>query len=250
MTDVTINLADRVAVVTGAAFGFGRAICDCLLKAGAQVFGCDVVPATDEMGGGLTRLDLLDRKAVASWAAGVERDAHGPAEIRVNNAGGTLGLPRQPMEDLTDDDWDSVVDVNLGGSFAVCRAFARDMKSAGKGSIVNIASGAGLRASLTGIQAYCSAKHGVIGLTRQLADELGPYGVRVNALAPGLVLNDSGKQARWEGYPEQKRQAVLQGVALRRPGTNQDIANAVLFLASDMSDWITGQVLPVDGGVR
>jgi len=102
--------------------------------------------------------------------------------------------------------------------------------------------------SLTGIQAYASAKAGQIGLTRQLAHELGPFGITVNNVAPGFVLSNPATLRQWESYGEEGQRRLLEGIALRRLGTPEDIAHAVLFLASDYAAWITGQVLPVDGG--
>jgi 3-oxoacyl-[acyl-carrier protein] reductase len=122
------------------------------------------------------------------------------------------------------------------------------MKFAGQGRIINISSGAGLQASLTGIQAYATAKHAVVGLTRQLAHELGPHGITVNSVAPGLVTSNPASQAQWESYGPEKQKAMLEGVALRRMGTPQDIANAVLFFASPLADFVNGQILQVDGG--
>jgi 3-oxoacyl-[acyl-carrier protein] reductase len=105
-----------------------------------------------------------------------------------------------------------------------------------------------LGVSKTGIQAYASAKAGQIGLTRQLAHELGPFGITVNNVAPGFVLSNDSTRRQWEAYGNEGQQRLLEGIALRRLGTPADIAHAVLFLASDHADWITGVVLPVDGG--
>lgn len=122
------------------------------------------------------------------------------------------------------------------------------MKRARCGCIVNISSGAGLRASRTGIQAYASAKHAMVGFTRQLAQEFGPHGVTVNAVAPGLFPVSPGTVAQWESYGPEGQRRVVEGIALRRVGEAQDVANAVLFFASDLAGYVTGQVLPVNGG--
>ena len=122
------------------------------------------------------------------------------------------------------------------------------MKRARQGRIINISSGAAFRPSLTRIQAYCSSKHAILGLTRQLAVELGPFGITVNSVAPGLVLIDPDKQSDWDGLGPERQKLSLAGVALGRLGQPEDIADAVLFFASDMAGFISGQILPVNGG--
>jgi 3-oxoacyl-[acyl-carrier protein] reductase len=122
------------------------------------------------------------------------------------------------------------------------------MKRARRGRIVNISSGAGLAPSLTGIQAYCSAKHAVVGLTRQLAHELGPYGITVNSVAPGFMRTNIATERQWASYGADGQRALVQGIALKRLGTPQDIANAVVFFASSLAGFINGQILQVDGG--
>jgi 3-oxoacyl-[acyl-carrier protein] reductase len=135
-----------------------------------------------------------------------------------------------------------------GGALASPRACAAGMKAAGRGAIVNITSGAALKASMTGVQAYCAAKHALLGLTRQLCHELGPYGVRVNSVAPGLVVTNDATQRQWAAYGAEGQRQIVEAVPLRRLGTPQDIADAVAFLASEKAGFISGQVLSVNGG--
>jgi 3-oxoacyl-[acyl-carrier protein] reductase len=122
------------------------------------------------------------------------------------------------------------------------------MKEKGWGRILMISSGAGLRPSLTGIQAYASAKAGQIGLTRQLAHELGPFGITVNCVAPGFIRSNPTTEKQWQSYGEEGQRRLVQSIATRRLGQPEDIANAVIFFASDHASWITGQTLSVDGG--
>lgn len=149
---------------------------------------------------------------------------------------------------MTDQDWDRVVDINLGSAFTLCRAAAPAMKQQGSGAIVTITSGAALQASLTGVQAYCAAKHAMLGLTRQLAHELGPFGIRVNSVAPGFVRTNAATERQWASYGAERQHAIIEGVALKRLGTADEIAKAVMFFASDLASFVNGQVLSVDGG--
>lgn len=237
----------QVVAVSGAGHGLGRAIAECFAGLGARVFGC--YPTVAQVPGvEMAAVDLADRAAGAAWIAAVEQAAGASVNVLVNNAGGVAGQGFQPIEAVTDAAWDEIMAVNLHAAFALSRAAAPGMKRAGRGRVVNISSGAGLQASLTGIQAYASAKHAVVGLTRQLAHELGPHGITVNSVAPGLIPSNPASAAQWEGYGPARQAAMLGGIALRRLGTPQDIAHAVLFFASPLADFINGQVLQVDGG--
>ena len=135
----------------------------------------------------------------------------------------------------------------LNTSWAVWGPVAPGMKVKKTGRIVTISSRAGLATSLTGIQSYAAAKHGQIGLVRQLASELGPFGITVNSVAPGFMATSPDYERQWASYSDEFRQRFAERVAMRRMGTPEDIAHAVLFLASDYASWITGQVLPVTG---
>ena len=171
-------------------------------------------------------------------------------DVLVNNAGGVLGQVGRPLEQVTPADWQTIFDVNVSGAFYCSQAVAPHMKGAHGGRIVNISSGAGLSVSLTGIQAYASAKAAQIGLTRQLAHELGAWDITVNNIAPGFVRSNPTTEQQWQSYGEAGQRALIERLALRRLGSPDDIAQAVLFFASDYAGWITGQVLSVDGGWR
>jgi 3-oxoacyl-[acyl-carrier protein] reductase len=244
---MNLRFDGKRVVVSGAGHGFGRAIAESFAQLGARVFGCAPEPATapDIT---MATVDLTDRAAAAAWIADVEQAEGAALDVLVNNAGGVAGQVYQPLETVSDADWDRIIAINVGAAFVLSRAAASGMKFAGQGRIINISSGAGLQASLTGIQAYATAKHAVVGLTRQLAHELGPHGITVNSVAPGLVTSNPASQAQWESYGPEKQKAMLEGVALRRMGTPQDIANAVLFFASPLADFVNGQILQVDGG--
>ena len=249
-----VDLSGRTALVTGAGHGFGRAIAGALAGVGARVVACDLVEEglaeTVALAGSrctARRLDVTDEAAVAALVADLS-GAGTAVDILVNNAGGVLGQVGRPIEEITRRDWQAIVDVNLTGAFVMAQAVAPGMKAAGWGRIVNISSGAGLGISLTGIQAYASAKAGQIGLTRQLAHELGPFGITVNNVAPGFVRSNPTTERQWDAMGADGQRRLLQGIALKRLGTPRDIAAAVLFFASDHAGWISGQVLSVDGG--
>jgi len=247
-----IRFDGKTVAVSGAGHGFGRCIAETFAGLGARVFGCDLsaeeLAETAKAGVATQTLDLTDRAAAAQWIARIEAAAGGAVDVLVNNAGGVAGQTARPIEEVPDADWDRIFAVNIGAAFALSRAAAPAMKRAGRGRIVNISSGAGLAASLTGIQAYCSAKHAVVGLTRQLAHELGPYGITVNSVAPGFVRTNDATEKQWASYGAAGQKALVEGIALKRLGTAQDIANAVVFFASDLASFVNGQVLQVDGG--
>ena len=251
---MNISFEGRTALVTGAGHGFGRAIAGAFATRGARVFACDVnadalAETADIVGEAceVSVVDVTNRDLVHAWVCGA-LGAAGRVDILVNNAGGVLGQVGRPLEDVTAQDWHGIVAVNLNGAFWCSQAVAPAMKKARYGRIVNISSGAGLGVSLTGIQAYASAKAGQIGLTRQLAHELGPWGITVNNVAPGFVRSNPSTERQWESYGPEGQKALVERIALKRLGTPADIAHAVLFFASDFAGWITGQVLSVDGG--
>ncbi|MCG6956467.1 MAG: glucose 1-dehydrogenase [Gemmatimonadetes bacterium] len=251
---MNISFEGRTVLVTGAAHGFGRAIAGAFAHRGARVFACDVVAdelaeTADIVGEACTVsvVDVTRPDAVKAWVAQV-LEASGRIDVLVNNAGGVLGQVGRPVEEITPAEWEGIVAVNMSGAFWCAQAVAPTMKEARCGRIVNISSGAGLGVSLTGIQAYASSKAGQIGLTRQLAHELGPWGITVNNIAPGFVRSNESTERQWESYGPEGQKALVDRVALKRLGTPADIAHAVLFFASDFAGWITGQVLSVDGG--
>ena len=242
----------RTIVVTGAAHGFGRAIARGFVERGARVFGCDVSPAVandpEALGGGRwLAFDVGSRDAVQSVVGELEA-AGEKIDILVNNAGGVRGQVGRPLEEVSEGDWQTIFDANLSGAFYMAQAVAAGMKQRRYGRIVNISSGAGLGISLTGIQAYASAKAGQIGLTRQLAHELGPFNITVNNVAPGFVRSNPTTERQWEAMGEAGQNRLLDSIAMRKLGTPEDIAKAVMFFASDHASWVTGQVLSVDGG--
>jgi 3-oxoacyl-[acyl-carrier protein] reductase len=226
------DLTGRVAIVTGTAQGIGSAIADALAAAGATVHGVD-----------RDTVDVTDAKQVEALV-----DSVGRVDILVNNAGGVVGQVGRPLEEVSEEDWRAVVDANLTSTFLCTRAVAPRMKTAGYGRIVNISSGAGRSVSLTGIQAYASAKAGQIGFTRQTAHELGPYGITVNSIAPGFVLSNPTSIAQYESYGEEGQRKLVEGIATRRLGRAEDIAYGVLFFVSEQASWVTGQVISIDGG--
>jgi 3-oxoacyl-[acyl-carrier protein] reductase len=250
---MNIRFDGRTVAVTGAGHGFGRCIAQTFARLGARVFATDI--AADELAetaaaGGITTkvVDLRDRAAGAAWIGQIETQTAGPISVLVNNAGGVGGQGPRPLEEVTDQDWNILFDINVNAAFTLCRAAAAGMKRARGGRIVNTSSGAGLQPSLTGIQAYCAAKHAVVGLTRQLAHEFGPHNITVNSVAPGFIRTNAATERQWESYGPDGQKALIERIAMKRLGSAQDIANAVVFFASDLAGFVNGQILQVDGG--
>lgn len=256
---MNIEFTDKTVIVTGAAHGFGRAIALAFAQRGANVWACDLLG--DELAetqrlcradGGrceVRTVDVTNRDAVFAFVREAEASAaSGHIDVLVNNAGGVLGQVGKPLEEVTLEQWNGIIAVNLSASFFFAQAAAPGMKAARAGRIVNISSGAGLAASLTGIQAYSAAKAGQINLTRQLCHELGPYNITVNNIAPGFVRSNLTTEKQWESYGAEGQKALVARIALQRLGQPEDIAHGVLFLASEYAGWISGQVLPIDGG--
>lgn len=256
---MNIEFHSKTVIVTGAAHGFGRAIALAFAQRGATVWGCDrlgdelaeTARLAAEIGGtcSVRTVDLTDRDAILAFVAEVEANSpsHG-VDILVNNAGGVLGQVGRPLEEVSPTDWNNIIAVNLGAAFFFAQAVAPAMKKGRWGRIINIASGAGLGPSLTGIQAYAAAKAGQINLTRQLGHELGEFNITVNSIAPGFVRSNPTTEKQWQSYGEAGQKALLERIALKRLGTPEDIAHGVLFFASDYAGWISGQILSVDGG--
>lgn len=241
-----IDFKNKRALVTGAAHGIGRAIAFALARDGATVTGVDksdINPSDEGVAITAHQCDLSNLSAIGELVK-----TKGPFDILIHSAGGVCGQIGRPLEEISEDDWDAVVDINMKAGFFLSQAVAPHMKQQGYGRIVFISSGAGLGVSLTGIQAYASAKAGEIGLTRQLGHELGPYGITVNSVAPGFVRSNPTTERQWESYGTEGQRAMLDRIATRRLGKVEDIVAATLFFASDQAEWVTGQTLSVDGG--
>jgi 3-oxoacyl-[acyl-carrier protein] reductase len=247
-----IRFDDQVALVTGAAQGIGRAIAQALAAAGARLHLADidgdgVRAVAQEIGAEAHVGDLADR-ATACGVVDAVAAGDGRLDILALAAGGVRGQVGRPIEAIGEDDWRVIFQANVDGAFYLSQAAAPIMKRQKRGRIVTISSGAGLRPSLTGIQAYAAAKHALVGLTKQLALELGPFGVTVNSVAPGFVLSNPSSQKQWESYGPEGQKRLVEATYMRRTGRAEDIAAAVVFLASEQANWISGQVLSVDGG--
>ncbi|WP_169566422.1 SDR family NAD(P)-dependent oxidoreductase [Sneathiella limimaris] len=243
-----------VALVTGVVGGIGAAIAKRLAQDGFEVVVTDRPGPSFEKACANLQMpgypaDLGNQSDVRALHEMIKKNHTAPL-ILVNAAGGVCHQVHQPVENVEEADWRALFAANTDSAFFLAQAFAPEMKKQKSGRIITISSGAGLRPSLTKIQGYTASKHALVGLTKQLALELGPFGITVNSIAPGFVLSNEATQKQWESYREEGQKQLIENIHMRRLGTPEDIANAASFIASDASNWITGQILSVDGGHR
>lgn len=251
-----IEFQDKNVLVVGAAQGIGQCIAAGFAEAGAGVYACDLLEdevktiAGQRGKGRITAAfaDVTKEHSVIETVKAAAVAGNGRIDALVYVAGGVAGQENQPIENVTLDQWRVVMDINVTGFFLFARAVVPLMKKAGRGRIVSISSRAGLATSLTGIQAYCAGKHAQNGLVMQLGQELAPFNITVNAVAPGFIPSNPASRKQWEGYTPEFQKSFTARLVGGRTGYPSDIANAVMFLASDQAEWISGQILPVMGG--
>ena len=248
-----MRMQDKVCLVTGGAAGIGKATAERFVAEGAKVLICDLAEdagkqVAEAIGGKFYKVDISDRAAVQAWIESVIAE-FGKVDVLVNNAGvirdGQLVKVKngELVKQMSEADWDMVIDVNLKGTFNCTQAVSPFMINAGGGVILNATSIVGLDGNF-GQTNYVASKAGVIGMTKVWARELGRYGIRVNAVAPGFTLTEMVQQ-----MPEKVLEGMVARTPLGRMGKPEDIANAYLFLASDEASFISGVTLRVDGAI-
>jgi 3-oxoacyl-[acyl-carrier protein] reductase len=249
-----MSLKDRVALVTGASRGIGAATAEVLARRGAQVaLSARTVPDLEQVSarirsaGGralVVPCDVLDPAQVDAMIGTVVKE-WGRLDILVNNAG--MGTPTMPVETISPADWDTAVALNLKSVFLAIRAAVPVMKTQKSGRIVNVSSFAGRNFSRISGPQYSAAKAGILGLTKHMAVELGPFGICVNSVAPSVVLTARVK-AKWEARPPEEQRAILAALPLRRLAMPEEVATVIVFLASDDASYVNGVCIDINGG--
>lgn len=253
-------LKGQAAIVTGGAQGIGRAVVEALARAGADIYigdlqadkakqTADEVAAKYKVRVSAMRTDITanaDCEALAAACLG----EYGRIDILVNVAGGAifLGYERKPLEDTSEADFRKVVDLNLNAAFLAARAVVPAMKQRRYGRIVFISSVAGRTRSRSGVHAYAAGKAGVLGLMRDMAYELGEFGITANSVAPGFIESNPKAKAVWDAMDPVRKKGYEAELSVKRLGKPEEIAAAVLYFASPDAGYTTGQTLIVDGG--
>jgi 3-oxoacyl-[acyl-carrier protein] reductase len=245
-----MKLKDRVAIITGGARGIGKAISQVFLGEGAKVAIVDIEDPKkleavkrdlEKIGGKVITISCdITKSSEVNGMVDQVRKGFGRIDILVNNAG---IIRRGTIDTVTEEDWDRVIEVNLKGTFNCCKAVVAIMKQQRHGKIVNISSIAGKMGDITSAPGYGPSKAGVDALTKTLARQLAQYGINVNAVSPHAI--ETEMSAQWS---EEKRREIIASIPLGRLGKPEDVAEAVLFLASDEASFITGEILDVNGG--
>ena len=241
-----MRFENKVVMVTGGAAGIGRVTAECFAEEGAKVAICDVNPEAGQSAAkalgpeaSFEKVDVSDTASVLNWVKSVS-DQYGQIDVLVNNAGITRdGL----IVRMKEDDWDAVINVNLKSAFNCIKAVSKIMMKQRSGRIINLASVVGVIGN-PGQANYVASKAGLIGLTKTVAKEIASRGITVNAVAPGFIETDMTAV-----LSDDVKEAMLSQIPLRKAGTPKDIADAILFLASDSAAYITGQVIHVSGGM-
>ena len=255
----------KTVIVTGAANGIGNAICMAFLNNGGNVIAIDLLEEKlqdnkREIDSYLAKHNFKNQFNIFPANLTNELEVKGTVskiiekypviDVLVNSAGGVDGQSHKPIEEILLEQWEKIMGINMTSTFLMTREVAPHMKRNKSGRIINISSGAGRSTSLTGIQAYASAKAAQIGFTRQMAQELGPYGITVNNVAPGFVLSNPATQKQWEKMSKVEQNTLIQKISLKRLGKAEDIANPVLFFASELANYVSGQTISADGGLQ
>jgi NAD(P)-dependent dehydrogenase (short-subunit alcohol dehydrogenase family) len=250
-----MQLKDKVCIVTGASKGLGRVIALAFAAEGADIVingrnEKDLESLALEITNGsknvfIAKCDVRDREEIDLNVHKII-EKFGKIDVLVNNAGGAMYTNRNFLE-VTEEEWDKVVDTNLKGSFLWCKAVVPHMIQHGGGRIMNMSSLAGRSSGrLAGVQ-YSSAKAGLVGLTRHLARELGPYHIHVNAIAPGIIFSDRVRKL-YESRSKEDQRKMVEGTPLGRMGEMEEVADLAVFLASDKAGYINGATIDINGG--